>query len=126
MGAADQSLEKVFPFRPGMQSLGTPRISFHGRLGPLEQLVGHKGFVGAFQYLVPVPDLTGVEGLCRIPLTDAVLNSLGPAASPPLLLGSRCMFLVRKPCWFIQPASWLRVVVPVAQRENRSPTASAS
>ena len=49
-----------------------------------------------------------------MPLTEALVNSLGPAVWLSLPLGSRCMFLVSKLWAFTQPVSWLRVVLPVA------------
>ncbi len=61
-----------------------------------------------------------------MPLTEAVVKSLGPAVRLPLASGSLCIVRVRKPCSFSQAASWARVVVPAAYRLKSSVTARPS
>ena len=65
LGAVHQAFEQIFPFGPWLQCLKPPRIYLCSRLGHIEQFFEDRSLMGAWQYLTPVLDLPGLEGVVQ-------------------------------------------------------------
>ena len=101
----DESLQEVPSGGSRVQGLGPARVLPEHKLHRVEHLSTDQGVVEAWVDVFVMLDHARVKGVVEMTLMDAVVKSLGVAATYPAPPAALCMFQVRNPASLSREAS---------------------